>query len=86
MADHFKPNRHGIADILKEPALRDDLRKRGERVRDAANATGTELNYVVHDETGKNRVRVAVVTGNARTGAHEHAHHTLATAIDAARG
>jgi hypothetical protein len=81
VALRFDPDNAGFLALLRVAAQK-DVQARGERILAAA---GTE-HYRMHTEVGRRRFRVAIVTKDARGGAHEAKHHTLLRALDAGRG
>lgn len=84
-----KPNTFRLAftgaleDLRKDPALLDDLKKRAERVADAASDGGRVEGYIVTPLVlEESRAAVSVMaTGHARN--HNNKHHTLLRHLEA---
>lgn len=74
-------NRAGIVELLKDPGVQADLRRRGERVAAAAGP-----GHRVESAVGKKRARSAVIIDDWRAARNEAKNRTLTTAFGAARG
>ncbi len=72
----FRPNRAGIASLLKLPAVAAHLRGRAERIADRAGP-----GHVVDSETGRRRVRAAVITARMSARRAEATNRTLTRAF-----
>jgi hypothetical protein len=71
----------GAIDRLLKQESQADLRRRGEAI---LSAVGDEF-YRMDAQVGAHRFRVAIITRDARAGAHEAKHHSLLHAFDAGR-
>lgn len=80
-------NPAGIRQQLKSAAVANNLLSRGYRVASAARAgSGKGAEYFVSARTGKNRVRVSVITANGEAMKAEATTRALSRALEAARG
>ena len=85
MASTIKITHHpkGYRDLLTDPAVAADLRRRAEAIAAAANSDGL---HVVRTEGGKTRARAAVITADVPAMVAEAKRHNLTRAVDAGRG
>lgn len=88
----FTPNRRGFEELLRSEEVKKDLRRRSERVADAAlsgyTAAPGERNpgYVANVQQGKSRARGSVVTATPHAARSSAVNNTLLRALEAARG
>jgi hypothetical protein len=76
-------NRAGIIAALTDPAVEADLLRRGRASKSVAEASGGR--YMVTSRRGKTRVRVSVITVDAKAREAEALDRSLTRALDAAR-
>lgn len=79
----FKVNTKAVGELLRSTEMKQDLKRRADRV--AARASSPDAEIVVEDRTGI-RARYRIVNLSPRAKAEEAANRTLGRAIDAARG
>lgn len=82
----LKFKKHAFGEILKSHGVREELKKRADRVAKSASDNGRVGGYMVTELVlEKNRSAVSVMaTGHARF--HNRKHHALLRALDAGKG
>lgn len=80
MATRIKLNSAGVRELLKSPGVQADLKRRAERIKNAA-GPGHEVEMFV----GRNRARASVRTATIDAMVAERAHQTLTRAIPAGK-
>lgn len=78
-------DRGGVRALLASDDIRDDLRRRAERVADAANRGISDEGFVVDDQSGGARARAAVIAESFPARIAENRHRQLLRSLDAAR-
>lgn len=78
----IKLNSAGVRELLRSPAVLQNLVSRGEAI---ARAAGGEPDFTVNASTGRNRARVHVVTETARARRLEARDRILSRSLDAGR-